>query len=301
MFWCLFYIEVLECWKIKRVGILKNSNTPTLQYSNTPVLQKLLMTPQELRAQIATGKFNRPTSGCCEGYIQANLVALPERYAADFEAFCRQNPKPCPILEIVGPGELHTRRVADGADLRDTLPRYKVWRNGISQAEVTDIHKIYREDLVFFLLGCSFSFEAALMRAGILLRHVEEGKNVAMYDTILELDGVGSFQGDMVVSMRPIRRERVVDACLVSAHYPEVHGAPVHIGYPEMIGIADIMHPDYGDSVKIMEDEIPVFWACGVTPQNILRRAKLPFAITHAPGHMFVADLRDEDFYQEIV
>ncbi len=259
------------------------------------------MTPQELRAQIATGEFDSPTPNCCGGHIQANLVALPKTYAADFETFCRKNPKPCPILEIVGPGEVHTSRLADEADLRDTLPRYKIWRNGIAQAEVTDIHDVYREDLVFFLLGCSFSFEAALMRAGIHLRHAEEGKNVAMYDTTIELEGVGAFQGNMVVSMRPFHHERVVDACLISAHYPKIHGAPVHIGYPEMIGIADIMHPDYGDSVKILEEEIPVFWACGVTPQNVLRRAKLPFAITHAPGHMFVADLKDQAFYQETV
>lgn len=259
------------------------------------------MAPQELRVQIATGEFDSPTPGYCKGHVQANLVALPEAYATDFETFCRKNPKPCPILEIVGPGKVHTSRLADGADLRDTLPRYKIWRNGIPSDEVMHIHDVYLEDLVFFLLGCSFSFEAALMRAGIHLRHVEEGKNVAMYDTMLDLEGVGVFQGDMVVSMRPIHRERVVDACQISAHYPEVHGAPVHIGYPEMIGIADIMHPDYGDSIKILEEEIPVFWACGVTPQNVLRRAKLPFAITHSPGHMFVSDLKDEDFYQEIV
>ena len=259
------------------------------------------MKPQELRSLIATGKFDNPTSGYCKGHIQANLVVLPEEHAADFEAFCRKNPKPCPILEVVGPGAVHTSRLADGADLRDTLPRYKVWRNGVVQTEVTDIHDVYQGNLFFFLLGCSFSFEAALMRAGISLRHVEEGKNVAMYDTMLELEGSGVFQGDMVVSMRPIHRERVADACVISAHYPEVHGAPVQIGYPEMIGIADIMHPDYGDSVKILEEEIPMFWACGVTPQNVLRQSKLPFAITHAPGHMFVSDLQDEDFYQEIV
>ena len=258
------------------------------------------MTPFELRELAARGEFASPTAGYCEGYVQANLVALPEKYAQDFEAFCRKNPKPCPLLEVVGPGTALTSRLADGTDLRKTIPRYRVWRDGRVQQETQDVTALYQEDLVFFLLGCSFSFESALMQAGIGLRHVEEQCNVSMYNTNIELESVGVFTGNMVVSMRPIQYHRVIDACLITAHYPEVHGAPVHVGYPHLIGIADLQSPDYGDSVSIHPDEIPVFWACGVTPQNVLVHARLPFAITHAPGHMFVGDLKNADFYQEI-
>lgn len=258
------------------------------------------MRPYELRQLAAKGEFCSPTSGYCEGYIQANLVALPEEYAQDFETFCRKNPKPCPLLEVVGPGTVLTSRLAEGADLRTTLPRYRVWRDGKVEEEVQDVGDVYREDLVFFLLGCSFSFESALMQAGISLRHVEEQRNVSMYNTSIPLKPIGMFTGNMVVSMRPVRYNRVVDACLITAHYPEVHGAPVHVGYPHLIGIRDLQTPDYGDSVSIHDNEIPVFWACGVTPQNVLMQAKLPFAITHDPGHMFVGDLKNHDFYQKI-
>ena len=260
----------------------------------------MTMTPSELRTLSAEGKFDAPTAGYCEGYIQANLVVLPQQYARDFETFCRKNPKPCPLLEVVGPGKYATTKLADNADLRNMLPRYKVWIDGKPQHEVQDISSFYNDDLVFFLLGCSFSFEAALMQAGISLRHVEEKKNVSMYDTTIGLESVGVFHGNMVVSMRPVRYDQVVQSCLITAHYPEVHGAPVHIGYPDLIGISDIQHVDYGDSVTIKENEIPVFWACGVTPQNVLTHAHLPFAITHAPGHMFVGDLKNDDYYQEI-
>jgi uncharacterized protein YcsI (UPF0317 family) len=259
------------------------------------------MTPSELRKLSSTGEFNRPTVGYCEGYVQANLVALPEEYARDFERFCRQNPKPCPLLEVVGPGSFSTHKLANKADLRTVIPRYRVWIDGEPRHEIQQISEFYQDDLVFFLLGCSFSFESALMKAGISLRHVAEKKNVSMYNTSIDLESVGIFQGKMVVSMRPIRYDKIVKACLITAHYPEVHGAPVHIGYPEMIGITNVHSPDYGDSVTIHKDEIPVFWACGVTPQNVLVHAKLPFAITHSPGHMFIGDLKDEEFYREML
>ncbi|MBC7360486.1 Uncharacterized protein YcsI, UPF0317 family [Desulfacinum infernum DSM 9756] len=254
------------------------------------------MTPAELRKQCEKGSFDRPTAGYCDGYVQANLVALPERYAADFEAFCRKNPKPCPLLEVVGPGTSLTSRLAPGADLINTLPRYRIWIDGECRHEVKEISAFYREDLVFFLLGCSFSFEEALMKAGIRLRHVEQKKNVSMYRTRIPLEPSGPFRGEMVVSMRPIHWSRVADACIITGRYPDVHGAPVHVGYPGMIGIRDISKPEYGDAVEILSDEVPVFWACGVTPQNVLLQAKLPFAITHAPGHMFVGDLKNEQF-----
>ncbi len=258
-----------------------------------------MMSPRGLRELASIGQFDEPTSGMCNGYIQANLVVLPEEHAQDFKQFCRKNHKACPLLETVGPGSFSTTTLANGADLRTTLPRYTIWRGGKAGETVKDITDVYRDDLVFFLLGCSFSFESAMIQAGIRLRHVEEHKNVSMYDTTIELDPVGIFDGNMVVSMRPILYNRVVDACLITAHYPDVHGAPQHIGYPKLIGIADVHQPDYGDAVDIHDNEIPVFWACGVTPQNVLRRAKLPFAITHAPGHMFVADIKNDMLYKK--
>ncbi|MEH0018647.1 MAG: putative hydro-lyase [Desulfobacter sp.] len=254
------------------------------------------MTPKELRAVCATGEFQRPTSGVCPGHVQANLVVLPKAQADDFRQFCRQNPKPCPLLEVVGPGSHNTTRLADNADLLNTLPQYLVWKDGKVHEQVPDITAHYTDDLVFFLLGCSFSFEQALVAQGISLRHMDQDKNVAMYDTAIPLDRSGPFDGNMVVSMRPVHWSRVADACTITGRFPEVHGAPVHIGYPEMIGITDIDAPDYGDAVEIRPDEIPVFWACGVTPQNVLATAKPPFAITHAPGFMFVGDVLNTAF-----
>jgi len=255
------------------------------------------MTPEELRTLSARGNFNSHTSGFCDGHVQANLVVLPGEYADDFHRFCRNNPKPCPLLEIVGPGIHHTRRLARRADLLDTIPRYLVWKNGHVEKEVGNIKELYSGDFVFFLLGCSFSFEQALMTSGIRLRHVEQEKNVAMFDTTIPLTPSGVFSGNMVVSMRPVHYSLVPKACLITGKYPDVHGEPVHIGYPHMIGIQDINCPDYGEAVEIKPDEIPIFWACGVTPQNVLAKAKLPFAITHAPGFMFVSDRRNETFY----
>ena len=254
------------------------------------------MKPDELRRQAANGIFDRPTAGWCDGYVQANLVVLPQCYAEDFEHFCRKNPEPCPLLERVGPGEHISRRLAPGADLLNTLPRYLIWRDGAVAEEVKQIDNYYQPDLVFFLLGCSFSFEEALIKAGIRLRHVEQGRNVSMYNTTLALNSIGPFHGNMVVSMRPIAQRDVARACAITAHFPDVHGGPVHVGYPERIGINDIGKVDYGDAVEVGENEIPVFWACGVTPQNVLTHAGLPFAITHAPGYMFVGDMRNEEF-----
>ena len=254
------------------------------------------MTPIELRTESSAGKFDHHTAGYCKGHVQANLVVLPLEYAEDFKEFCRLNPKPCPLLEVVGPDSHTTRRLADSADLLNTIPRYLIWEKGLVTREVRSIESLYSTDLVFFLLGCSFSFEQALVDSGIPLRHHQQDKNVTMFDTSIPLEPWGPFDGNMVVSMRPIRHDLVPRACLVTGRYPEVHGEPVHIGYPEMIGIRDIGNPDYGDPVEIRPDEIPVFWACGVTPQNVLSRTGLPFAITHAPGFMFVGDMLNTDF-----
>lgn len=254
------------------------------------------MTPEALRRESAQGCFDQPTAGFCDGFVQANLAALPEAYAGDFEDFCRSNAQPCPLLEIVGPGQHRTQKLAQGADLLNVIPRYRIWENGHVREEVKEIGGYYREDLVFFLLGCSFSFEEALVEAGIRLRHVDQECNVSMFRTNIPLNSAGPFRGQMVVSMRPIHHRLVAKACAVTAHFPEVHGAPVHVGYPEMIGIRDIAQVDYGDAVEVAADEVPVFWACGVTPQNVLAQSQIPFAITHAPGFMFVGDLRNEAF-----
>jgi uncharacterized protein YcsI (UPF0317 family) len=256
----------------------------------------LTLNPSELRRLSAGGKFDKPTAGYCDGYVQANLVALPEEYAADFEMFCRLNPKPCPLLEMVGPDAHHTKKIADNADLTNTIPRYRIWKNGNVHDEVQDIKKYYRQDLVFFLLGCSFSFEEALIKSGIQLTHIREKLNVSMYRTNIPLQASGPFTGHMVVSMRPIHRSQVAKACIITGRFPDVHGEPVHVGYPEMIGINDLSRVDYGDAVAIEDNEIPVFWACGVTPQNVLLQAAVPFAITHAPGYMFVGDVRNAAF-----
>lgn len=254
------------------------------------------MHPQKLRSLVASRKFDNATAGYCDGYVQANLLAVPEVYAKDFEHFCKENPKPCPLLEKIGSGSYHTTILADGANMLNTLPRYLIWKNGVVCREVSDITDYYSGDLVFFLLGCSFSFEEALIRAGIPLRHVQRKQNVSMFNTNIPLKQVGPFSGTMVVSMRPIHYSQIARACAITAHYPKVHGEPVHIGYPHLIGIKDISQVDYGEPVEIKDDEIPVFWACGVTPQNVLTRIKLPLAITHAPGFMFVGDRRNEEF-----
>lgn len=254
------------------------------------------MIPAELRALSAEGKFDTPTAGFCPGYVQANLAAFPEKYAADFQSFCRLNPKPCPLLEIIGPGSTLSTRLAPGADICTTIPRYIVWRNGIQGETTPSVTSLVAEDFVFFLLGCSFSFEEALIDADIPLRHLEQKKNVAMYRTSIPLQPAGPFQGEMVVSMRPIRKELLDKVVAVTERYPDVHGAPIHAGNPEQIGIKDITSPDYGDTITIEDGELPVFWACGVTPQNVLLNAKLPLAVTHAPGYMFVSDLKNSDF-----
>ncbi len=254
------------------------------------------MDAKELRAKIAKGEFVKPTAGYCEGQVQANMFVIPKEHAQSFEEFTKQNSKAMPLLEVVKDG-YHTKVLADHANLLNELPLYNIIENGKVIKQVTDIEEYYNKDLVFFLIGCSFTFESSLQKAGISLRHVEQNVNVPMYSTNIKLNPVDIWRGDMVVSMRPIPKERVADACVVTSHYPNMHGTPIQVGYPEMIGIEDINRPDYGDAVEIKKDEIPLFWPCGVTPQNALRDVKLPFAITHAPGHMFISDRRDEEYY----
>ncbi|GAX91541.1 putative hydro-lyase [Effusibacillus lacus] len=254
------------------------------------------MTPAEVRALIRRNELVRPTSGMANGYTQANMAILKKDLAFEFLLFCQRNPKPCPVLDVTEPGSPVPRLVAPGADLRTDLPKYRIYRHGELVEEVTDIVQYWEDDMVAFLLGCSFTFEQALMNNGIPVRHIEEECNVAMYKTNIPCVKAGRFEGPMVVSMRPIPEKDVVRAVQVTSRFPAVHGAPVHIGNPESIGIQDLHKPDFGDPVTIKEGEVPVFWACGVTPQAVAMQVKPELMITHAPGHMFITDLRDEQF-----
>lgn len=251
--------------------------------------------PKVMREKIRTGQWQGPTAGCSDGYAQANLVVLPEALASDFLLFCHRNPKPCPLLEVTDPGDPEPRTAAPGADLRVDIPKYRVYRGGRLEQEVRDLLEIWREDLVGFLLGCSFTFDVALQRTGVPVRHVEEGKNVSMYITNQSCRSAGAFAGPLVVSMRPVPAHLVPRAIEVTAHFPLAHGAPVHVGEPEVIGIHDLSRPDFGDPVSIHSGEIPVFWACGVTPQAVAMHVKPELMVTHAPGHMFITDLLEKE------
>ena len=251
--------------------------------------------PAEIRAAVRRGEFDRPTPGLAPGYAQANLVALPRESAYDFLLFCMRNPKPCPVLDVTAPGDPVPLMAAPQADLRTDLPRYRVYREGRLDEEVTDVRNLWRGDMVAFLLGCSFTFEEALVNAGIPVRHLEEGKNVPMFVTNVPCRPAGVFHGPLVVSMRPVPAPLIARAVQVTSRYPAVHGAPVHIGDPGMLGIGDVNCPDYGDAVTVYPGEVPVFWACGVTPQSVVMNSRPPFVITHAPGHMFITDLRNEE------
>jgi uncharacterized protein YcsI (UPF0317 family) len=244
---------------------------------------------------IRQGKLVQTTSGMAPGNVQANLAILPKDLAFDFLLFCQRNPKPCPLLEVVEAGEVEPKQFAPGADLRTDVPKYRVYQHGEMTAEVEDVSEFWRDDLVSFMLGCSFSFEEALIRAGISMRHMEQGTTVPMFITNIQTTPAGKFSGPMVVSMRPIPQEQVVRAVQVTSRFPAVHGAPVHLGSPKSIGIKDVFQPDFGDPVEIKDGEEPVFWACGVTPQAVAMNTRPPFMITHAPGYMFITDKKDED------
>ncbi len=251
--------------------------------------------PREFRSTVRANGFAAPTAGVCMGYAQANLVILPARQASDFLVFATRNPKPCPIIEVIEAGRFEPVYSAPGADIRTDLPKYRVYRHGRLEEERSDIVDLWHDDFVSFLIGCSFSFEKSLLDAGIPIRHIELGRNVPMYITNIQCRPAGVFHGPMVVSMRPIPGRAVARAVEVTAAMHAVHGAPVHVGSPEHIGIADISRPDFGDPVPIKDDEIPVFWACGVTPQAAALSAKPEIMITHSPGHMFITDIRDRD------
>lgn len=251
------------------------------------------MIPSEARIKIRKGEITTQTSGMCNGYAQANLCILPKKYAYDFLLFASRNPTSCPILEVLDEGSRYTRYMADHADIATDIPKYRIYRNGVLTEEVTDISAYWQDDFVSFLIGCSFSFEGELLDAEVPIRHIEQGRNVPMFLTNIPCEPAGIFHGNMVVSMRPIPYGQVVRAVTATAAMPKVHGAPVHIGDPALIGIADITKPDFGDSVEIHAGDVPVFWPCGVTPQAAIMAAKPELAITHAPGHMFLTDVRN--------
>lgn len=249
--------------------------------------------PSQVRELIRKGEIIRPTSGMCAGYAQGNLVILPREMAFDFLLFTQRNPKPCPVLEVSDVGARELRNIAPGSDITRDIPFYRVYRKGELTGEYPDLTGMWRDDFVSFILGCSFTFESALIDEGITVRHIECSCNVPMYITNIDCVPAGQFSGPMVVSMRPIPYHQVLKAVQITSRYPKVHGGPIHIGDPTLIGIKDLSRPDFGDAVPINNEEIPVFWACGVTPQAVAMKVKPELMITHAPGYMFITDLKN--------
>ena len=259
-----------------------------MAFDITPYVDK---SPAEVRAAIRRGEIDFPTAGMSRGYAQANLIILPPEYSADFEEYAKLNPFPCPILEVIK-GTPETHDMGEGGNICSDIPRYRIYRDGVWDGkELTDVTEYWKEGYVGFLIGCSFSFEEALMAEGIEVRHIATGRNVPMYKTNIQTVKAGPFEGPMVCSMRPMTPENAQKAYDITVKMPNVHGAPVHMGDAAGVGVADVMKPDYGDAVDIYEGEIPVFWPCGVTPQAAVENAKPSIAITHAPGHMFITDI----------
>ncbi|MGM0776170.1 MAG: putative hydro-lyase [Bacillota bacterium] len=259
---------------------------------NSPSLLK----PDEARKFIRSKEWDKPTAGMANGYIQANLAILPKDLAFEFLLFSQRNPKSCPIIDVTEPGSPVPMLSAPNADIRTDLPKYRIYKNGVLSEELSDITSYWNDDMVAFLIGCSFTFEEALLKNNIPIRHIEENRNVPMFKTNIDSVKAGRFEGPMVVSMRPMTEKEAIRAVQVTSRFPSVHGAPVHIGNPEAIGINNIHQPDFGDAVTIKDGEVPVFWACGVTPQAVAMHVKPEIMITHAPGHMFITDLKNEEF-----
>jgi uncharacterized protein YcsI (UPF0317 family) len=260
-----------------------------------PTPQDTFQNGAEVRRAIRAGQLRGDTSSFAPGYVQANLAIIPRRWSEDFLKYCLRNPRPCPLLGVSEPGQFTLPALADDLDLRRDVPGYRVWREGELAGEVDDLMELWRDDLVTFAIGCSFSFEQALLAHGVAVRNIEQQVNVSMYVTSLPTEPAGPFGGPLVVTMRPMPPQDAIRAVQITSRFPRVHGAPVHIGDPAQIGIRDLARPDFGDAVELRAGEVPVFWACGVTPQMALRQAKLPLAITHVPGHMLVTDLLNSE------
>jgi len=248
-----------------------------------------------VRKQCRSGAWSGSTSGLARGFAQGNVVILPEKAAAEFMRFCHRNPKPCPLLAVSEPGAITLPMLAEDLDIRTDLPRYRVWIDGELVDEPIEVKGRWRDDLVTFALGCSFSFEEALLEAGVPVRNIIEGKNVSMYRTSIPCEPAGRFHGPLVVTMRPMPAAQAIRAIQITSRFPSVHGAPIHFGDPAAIGITDLGKPDFGDPVSVEAGDVPVFWACGVTPQAVIQSAKLDFVITHAPGAMLVTDIRNTE------
>jgi uncharacterized protein YcsI (UPF0317 family) len=270
--------------------------TATARQKNLEAKPPAPRTGLSARQAIRRGDHAGPTSGLAPGFVQANLAILPKDLAEDFLRFCQLNPKPCPLVGVSVPGDWRVPALGEDLDIRTDLPRYRVWRNGALVDEPQDLMRWWRDDLVTFAIGCSFSFEQALLDDGIELRHFTCNCTVPMYRTSIETTPAGPFHGPLVVSMRPMKPADAIRAVQITTRFPSVHGAPVHLGKPEMIGIKDIAKPDWGDAVPIHDDETPVFWACGVTPQSVIATVKPEFCITHYPGAMLVTDRRNTEF-----
>ena len=249
--------------------------------------------PREVRRAIRERRHAGHTAGLAPGYVQGNVCILPREYAEDFRLFCERNPKPCPLLAVSEPGNPRLPGLGADLDIRTDVPLYRVFKEGKPQGEVSNLSELWRDDLVTFILGCSFSFEEALLAAGLPLRYVAQGKNVPMYRTSVDTAPAGRFRGKLVVSMRPFRPADAIRAIEITSRYPRVHGAPVHIGRPDLIGIEDLSRPWAGDATEVREDELPLFWACGITPQSVVLESRPALCITHAPGHMLVTDLEN--------
>ena len=255
--------------------------------------QASLLTPHAIRSMIRKGDYSGNTSGFAPGFVQANLVILPQKYAYDFLRFCQLNPKSCPLLGQSEVGQVDMPALAQDLDIRTDVPKYRVYEQGQLAGEVNDISSYWRDDLVMFLIGCSFSFEEALIADGIEIRNISQGRNVPMYTTNIPCQSAGIFKGNMVVSMRPMKPKDAIRAIQICSRYPQVHGAPIHFGDPAAIGINNINSPNFGEAVTINDGEVPVFWGCGVTPQVAIAHAAPDFCITHAPGHMLILDIKN--------
>ncbi|AXW64323.1 hypothetical protein CJO94_21850 (plasmid) [Ralstonia solanacearum] len=248
--------------------------------------------PHAARLAAREGVLHGHTSGLCDGYVQANIVMLREPWASEFLRFCMLNPKPCPLLDVTEPGVPVFRHLGRDIDVRRDVPRYCVYRHGVLHDEPIDVQALWTDDMVAFAIGCSFSFEHALLEAGVPLRHIAMSRNVAMYRTGIDTIGTARLAGKLVVSMRPMSVPDAIRAIAITSRLPHAHGAPVHFGDPAAIGIDDLSRPDWGDAVPLLPGEVPVFWACGVTPQAVVQQARPDLCITHAPGHMLITDLR---------
>lgn len=255
----------------------------------------LIRTGRDARMAIRGGHLRGDTSSMAPGYVQANLAIIPKAWAYDFLKFCQRNPKPCPLLGVSEAGEVGMPQLAADLDIRTDLSGYRVWREGLVSEDVESLRDLWRDDFVTFAIGCSFSFEQALLAHGVSVRNVEQDVNVSMFITNIPTETSGPFGGPLVVTMRPMRADQAIRAVQITARYPRVHGAPIHFGDPALIGISDLANPDFGEPVEMREGEVPVFWACGVTPQMAIQQAKLPICITHIPGHMLVTDLLNNE------